>query len=83
MDNNDLADWGWYVNMAGSEKVLAEGVLFAEVLYITTFTLNDDPCTPGGDGKLYAFDYLTGEAVMDFDNDGTASRTVSLGGHPL
>ncbi|MDM8556260.1 PilC/PilY family type IV pilus protein [Desulfococcaceae bacterium HSG7] len=80
VDNNDLADWGWYINLAGSEKVLAEGVLFAEVLYITTFTLNDDPCTPGGDGKLYAFDYLTAESVLDFDNDGTMERSVPLGG---
>lgn len=79
-DNNTLADWGWYVDLSPSEKVLAQGVLFAEVLYITTFTLNDDPCTPGGDGKLYAFDYLTAESVLDFDNDGTVQRSFELGG---
>jgi type IV pilus assembly protein PilY1 len=79
-------DLGWYIRLvddsgsAVGEKVLAEGVVFYKAFYITTFTPNEDPCAPGGDGKLYALSHLTGEAVLDFDNDGNNDRSVTIGG---
>jgi len=79
-------DLGWYIRLvddsgsAVGEKVLAEGVVFYKAFYITTFTPNEDPCAPGGDGKLYALSHLTGEAVLDFDNDGNNDRSVTVGG---
>jgi type IV pilus assembly protein PilY1 len=65
---------------AVGEKVLAESTVFYKVFYITTFTPNDDPCMPGGEGKLYALSYLTGGAAMDFDDDDTNDRSVIIGG---
>jgi hypothetical protein len=55
-------------------------------LYITTFTPNNHPCLPGGEGKVYAVDYKTGAAVLflgsDIDGDGEAdlTRNLSIGG---
>jgi len=55
-------------------------------LYITTFTPNNHPCLPGGEGRLYAVDYKTGGAVLfvgsDIDGDGNAdlTRSVAIGG---
>ena len=79
-------DLGWYIRLlddhgnAVGEKVLAEGVVFYKTFYITTFTPNDDPSLPGGDGKLYALSYLTGSTVLDFNNDGNNDRSVTIGG---
>ena len=79
-------DNGWYIRLVDSggsavgEKVLAEGVVFYKALYITTFTPNQDPCSPGGEGILYALSHLTGQPVLDFNNDGNNDRSVSIGG---
>jgi Tfp pilus tip-associated adhesin PilY1 len=72
-------DQGWYIQMAAGEKVLAEGMVFYKTLYITTFTPNNDPCLPGGVGKLYALHYSTGEAVLYF-GEASKTRSVSIGG---
>jgi Tfp pilus tip-associated adhesin PilY1 len=74
-------DQGWYLPLAAGEKVLAEGTVFYKTLYTTTFTPNDDVCVPGGEGKLYALNYLTGQAVLDFVGDPEdKERCVSIGG---
>ena len=92
VDMNNEYDQGWYIRLvdesgsAVGEKVLAEGTVFYKTFYITTFTPNDDPCLPGGAGKLYAVNYLTGEAVLfvgnDIDGDGfnDLTRSVMIGG---
>lgn len=85
-DSNGFDDKGWYIRLvddsgnAVGEKVLAESTVFYKVFYITTFTPNDDPCMPGGEGILYALSYLTGGAAMDFDDDNTNDRSVIVGG---
>jgi len=79
-------DDGWYIRLvddidqAVGEKVLAENVVFYKTLYITTFLPNEDPCAPGGDSKLYALSYLTGQPVLDFDGDSSNDRSVTIGG---
>jgi hypothetical protein len=35
---------------------------------------------PGGVAKLYALNYKTGEAVLDFDGDGNPERSTEIGG---
>jgi len=86
VDSNLYTDQGWYIRLvddidqAVGEKILAEGVVFYKTFYITTFTPNDDPCMPGGDGKLYALSHLTGSAVLDFDNDSNSDRRITVGG---
>ena len=85
-DTNGEIDKGWYLRLvdagdnAVGEKVLAEGSLFYKVFYVTTFTPNDDPCLPGGEGKVYALSYKTGASVLDFNNDGTPERSLVIGG---
>ncbi len=78
-------DNGWYIKLATGEKVLGESTVFYKTLYITTFTPNAaladaDPCMPGGLGTLWALNYLTGAAVLNFDADAELERTVSIGG---
>ena len=86
VDSNRFVDQGWYIQLATGEKVLGEGTVFYRTLYITTFIPNlaldadADPCMPGGLGKLYALNYLTGGAILDFDGDDDTERTVSIGG---
>jgi Tfp pilus tip-associated adhesin PilY1 len=90
--NLDHNDQGWYIALvdqngaAVGEKVLAKSTVFYKTLYITTFTPNNHPCLPGGEGKLYALDYKTGAAVLflgsDIDGDGNPdlTRGVAIGG---
>jgi Tfp pilus tip-associated adhesin PilY1 len=85
-------DQGWYIRLvdetgaAVGEKVLAQGTVFYKTFYITTFVPNSHPCKPGGAGKLYALNYLTGAAVLfvgnDTDGDGIddLTRSVLIGG---
>jgi type IV pilus assembly protein PilY1 len=94
VDENNYDDQGWFIRLvdnsgdsevAEGEKVLAQGVAFYKTYYVTTFTPNDDPCVPGGNAKLYAIDYLTGAAVIEFtdtdgDGDMDLTRSVVLGG---
>ncbi|UCF72748.1 MAG: hypothetical protein JSW35_11380 [Deltaproteobacteria bacterium] len=79
VDENGQVDQGWYIRLATGEKVLAEGAVFYKAFYIPTFTPNDDPCLPGGVGKSYALNYLTGEAVLDFGGGGP-TRSYEIGG---
>jgi Tfp pilus tip-associated adhesin PilY1 len=91
VDSNNSIDQGWFIRLVDSlganagEKVLAQGVVFYKTFYITTFTPNNDPCVPGGNARLYALNYLTGSAMIEFaDTDGDGvddlTRSVLLGG---
>lgn len=82
VDENEIVDQGYYVDLASGEKVLSEGVVFYRTLYISTFTPNDEPCMPGGIGKLYALQYRSAEAVSDFGGDQLARSTDVGGGIP-
>jgi len=83
--SNLSTDKGWYLRLvddsgnAVGEKVLSEGTVFYKTFYITTFTPNSDPSVPGGDAKLYALSYLTGTAVLDFDDDSNLDRNSLIG----
>jgi type IV pilus assembly protein PilY1 len=79
VDGNTYVDQGWYIQLAAGEKVLAEGTIFYKALYVTTFTPNNDPCLPGGVGKLYALNHLTGGSVLTFGG-ASKTRSVSVGG---
>jgi type IV pilus assembly protein PilY1 len=80
VDLNGVYDQGWFIQLAAGEKVLAENTVFYKTVYLTTFTPNNDPCLPGGVGKLYAMEYKTGAAVIDFDQDGGNERSTDIGG---
>jgi len=70
-------NFGWQISLDETshdgEKVLAPALTFNKVAYYSTYapgTLNLDPCISGnlGISRLYAVDYLTGEAVLNFNN---------------
>ena len=89
---------GWYItlNEHHGEKVLASPLAFNKVAYFTTYAPNtevsEDPCSPGnlGVSRLYAVNYKTGEAVLNFNegDDGTVadvanSRAINTQGKVL
>ena len=74
-------DNGFYLQLSAGEKVLSESMVFYKTLYVTTFTPGStDPCVPGGDGRLYALNYLTGGATIDFTGDDVPERSIDIGG---
>ena len=73
-------DQGWYIQLATGEKVLSENTVFYKTVYFTTFTPTTAPCVPGGDGRLYSFQYKTAGMVLDFNSDGTKDRSSVIGG---
>jgi len=95
--------FGWYIKLNetftnngvtySGEKVLAPALVFNKVAYYTTYAPSTvvvgDPCLPGnlGIGRLYAVDYKTGEAVMNYDtgnsSDGTNTRSLNSEGEAL
>ncbi|WP_305043441.1 pilus assembly protein [Geoalkalibacter sp.] len=79
---------GWFIRLDQrfGEKVLASPLVFNKVAYFTTFTplvQEDDPCRPGnlGVARVYVVDYLTGEAVINYDqsNDGELTDNNARG----
>ena len=84
---------GWYIklNQDSGEKVLSPSSVFAKVAYFTTYSPtpaagdSGDVCRANrGTARVYAVNYLTGEAVFNFDptNDsgyGTETNTRALG----
>lgn len=84
-DSNKVLDKGWYIRLAdgdgkaAGEKVLAKGTVLYKTYYITTFTPKVDACEPGGEGTLYVLNHLTGEPVLDFNNDSKKDRRFIVG----
>ncbi|MCC6544612.1 MAG: VWA domain-containing protein [Nitrospirae bacterium] len=82
---------GWYIKLDqhNGEKVLAPATVFAKVAYFTSFSPdpgeNLNPCLPNrGTARVYAVNYLTAEAVFNYDttNDlgfSTETNKRSLG----
>ena len=65
---------GWYIKLDqnSGEKVLAPASVFAKVAYYTPYSPGEgeslDPCVPNrGTARVYAVNYLTGEAVFNYD----------------
>lgn len=89
------ASSGWFIklNENSGEKVLAPPVVFSKVVYFTTYSPNvvvTDPCDPGnlGVARIYAVDYKTGEAVINYDTSNDSStidnkRATSVQGQVL
>jgi len=90
------SNYGWYIRLDenAGEKVLAAPTVFNKVAYFTTYApyilTSPDPCKPGNQGtsRIYAVDYLTGEAVLNYNktNDSlstTNKRATSVSGQVL
>ena len=70
---------GWFIRLEHTgEKVVSSPVVFAGVVYFTTYTPVDEVATPAADpcmtsdtrgtARLYALDYKTGASVINFSN---------------
>ncbi len=77
---NHVTNKGWFIRLSTGEKVMSSPLLFDKKVFFTTYTpvisnSGDDLCAANmlGKGKLYALDYLTGKAAMNFNtgNDTT------------
>ncbi len=86
--NQILSGNGWYIRLADNsgEKALASPLVFGGVTYLTTFTPLgiDDPCVfDEGIARLYALNYRTGEAVLNYDTTteglGKSDRSLAVG----
>ena len=68
------------------EKALARTVILSGVVYATTFTpANQDTatstCSPNeGEAKIYALNALDAGITVDMDGNGTAERSLKVGG---
>jgi type IV pilus assembly protein PilY1 len=103
---NASSKYGWYLDLDGlnqdghhgGEKVLAAPLIYDGIAYFTTYMpdapsiVSADPCAVGNPGtaRLYAVDYRTGEAVLNFyigndDEPGTVvnKRAISPAGKVL
>jgi len=74
---------GWYIDLENpGEKVVSSPIIFDKVVYFTTFTPSvettsgADLCFQHGSGtsRLYALDYTTGNAAIDFNGDGNITK---------
>jgi len=68
---------GWYITFPGSEKVLAEPVVYQGNIYFTTYVPNKggaDPCNTAGEALVYNLDYITGAGQWE-----SGARSISLG----
>ena len=76
---------GWYIRLDQypGEKVLATPTVFSKNAYFTTFTPSADVvidvCTAGnfGTARLYAINYLTGEAVLNYNTTNDTIKTTN------
>jgi type IV pilus assembly protein PilY1 len=86
IQDNLKAGSGWYIrlNIYSGEKCLAPPLIFYGVSYFSTFAplleANSDPCFVGeGTGRLYALNYLNGNAIFNFDHSNDNGDTTVLG----
>ena len=83
---------GWFIRMENDgEKVVSSPRVYAGIVYFTTYeppsevASGDDPCavpTERGTARVYALDYKTGAAAIDFTEDGnltTSDRSLVVG----
>jgi type IV pilus assembly protein PilY1 len=83
---NQLAEKkGWYIRLDqnAGEKCLSNPLVFFGTVYYTTFTpsperLNDICYVGGGEGRLYALKYKTGNAAfnLDLENDSSGQTLM-------
>ncbi len=79
---------GWFIKLDqnSGEKALASPLVYNKAAYFTTFTPNvldgNDPCETGnlGTARVYAVDYRSGEAVLNYDprNDDNAEAITNI-----
>lgn len=75
---------GWFIQLTNSgEKSLSSAAVINKVAFFTTFAPGagggSDPCHVGeGTGRIYALQYLTGNAVFDYDLTNDTTDTIVI-----
>ncbi len=82
---NSSSNFGWYIklNENSGEKALSSPTVFSKVLYLTTYSpstaTNSTSCSGNlGTARLYALDYKTGEAVLNYNEANDGSLPVNI-----
>ncbi len=77
-------DRGWYIDLvqASGERVTEPDALVSEIVYFTSYSPNDEPCSAGGYSWLYKVKFRSGASEdndQDDSNDGIEGRVEELG----
>lgn len=82
---NASSNHGWFIklNENSGEKVLSAPLVYNKVAYFTTYTPatstpSTDPCDPQsrlGTARIYALNYKTGEAAINYDTKNDNTKT--------
>jgi type IV pilus assembly protein PilY1 len=101
INNKVKSSQGWYIDFKEAnsialtnglttnwvgEKSLAKTVIYAGVIYVTTFVPANDStaqttCQANeGEGRYYALNYLNATPVYDLNGDGAIERSAVVGG---
>jgi hypothetical protein len=79
---SDTTYKGWYYQLAASEKILAEPVVFSGETLFTTFLpySGTDLCQTGGIATLYDMNYISSSgALTDTNNNSVRSQSLGVG----
>ncbi len=101
INNKVKSSQGWFIDLKEAssitltnglttswvgEKSLARTVIYAGVIYVTTFVPANDSTAQNtcqaneGEGRYYALNYLNATPVYDLNNDGAIERSTVVGG---
>jgi len=80
VDSSGTSDLGFYYPLVAGEKILAEGLLYYKVFYVTSFYPSGAACVAGGDSYIYSIQYKSGQAGSDMDGDGSDDTKTTIGG---
>lgn len=75
----DTVDRDGWMELDGGEGLASDPLVYAGVVYFTTYLPNADRCEEG-EGRIYALDFETCDGSWDTDDDGTPDASyVSAG----
>ena len=75
---------GWYVNLpASGERVVTNGVIRGNYVYVSTLIPSSDPCLGGGDGWIMAFDITEGLVGLHDDVGAFEDSTYNAMGYKI
>jgi type IV pilus assembly protein PilY1 len=85
-ERSTLEETGWFFDLGATgeqpaERVTTRAQVLAGVVFFTSFTPSEDPCSFGGDSRLYAISWDSGLQAR-FDLEETVLKTENGGNLP-
>jgi type IV pilus assembly protein PilY1 len=75
---------GWYVNLpVQGERIVTNGVIRGNYVYVSTLIPSSDPCLGGGDGWIMAFDLQEGLVGLNDDVGAFEDSTYNAMGYKV